>query len=226
MIGDAPKSINTGLPGWESVNEEMQLIALARKVPDGGMIVELGGEFGRSAGQFLFATQGKLIKVMTVDLYPKDHHSAGDLMKAQLSNLTEALGEDVLRHESIRGISWEVGSDWRNGTIDLLFIDAAHDYQAVTNDIDAWVRHVKPGGVVAFHDYAVDDNSHPLHFEVKRAVDQWYVASRDTWTFGGQVDSLVWFTHVLDVTEHIPTFKAVQEPAKPKGKPGRKPKNV
>lgn len=36
---------------------------------------------------------------------------------------------------------------------DLVFIDANHSYEAVKADIEAWLPVVKPGGVMAFHDY-------------------------------------------------------------------------
>lgn len=228
MIGDAPKSIHTGVPGWESPNEENKLIELARLIPDGGLIVEIGGEYGRSASQFLYATQGKDIKVVTVDLFPTDHHVAGDLFAAMHLNIIEAK-LDTHRHVQIKGSSWEVGQGWKGHGIDLLFIDGDHTYEGVRKDIEAWVKFVKPGGIVAFHDYAIDENSHYLHHEVKKAVDEWV---SNSFSPIGQTDSLVLFARRLDEPEIVaekqfgsrpvdnPTIPAIQE----KKKTGRKPK--
>jgi len=35
----------------------------------------------------------------------------------------------------------------------LVFIDAAHDYESVRNDIESWWPHVLPGGVLCGHDF-------------------------------------------------------------------------
>jgi hypothetical protein len=41
-----------------------------------------------------------------------------------------------------------------DGTIDLIYIDAMHDYPTVNRDIDSWKDKVKPGGFISGHDYA------------------------------------------------------------------------
>ena len=37
--------------------------------------------------------------------------------------------------------------------IDFLYIDASHDYEGVKQDIENWSPHVRPGGIIAGHDY-------------------------------------------------------------------------
>lgn len=39
-------------------------------------------------------------------------------------------------------------------SLDFVFIDAAHDYDNVKADIEAWLGKVKNGGILAGHDYA------------------------------------------------------------------------
>jgi MMP 1-O-methyltransferase len=51
----------------------------------------------------------------------------------------------------IKGYSFECCRDWTR-PIDLLFIDANHEYRAVLRDFNNWVPFVKRGGVVALHD--------------------------------------------------------------------------
>jgi predicted O-methyltransferase YrrM len=47
--------------------------------------------------------------------------------------------------------SQDVGRRW-SGEVDFVFIDGDHSPDGVRDDWDAWSPHVKPGGVVAFHD--------------------------------------------------------------------------
>ncbi len=56
--------------------------------------------------------------------------------------------------------------DAHGATFDFVFIDADHGYEAVAADIDAYLPLVRPGGIVAGHDYA--DNWPG----VMRAVDE------------------------------------------------------
>lgn len=207
-----PRSQSTGVPGWETVAEEETLIALARQfVPDAGIIVELGGEYGRSASQFGYACQGKKdITIHTIDLFPLDHHFAaphGGLLNVWRSNLAEAkLGDHHCLFLPTIGESATTGRSW-TAPINLLFIDAGHAYEEVKADVEAWYSHVVPGGVMIFHDYAKDDNAHYLHKEVKRAVDEWHTAHGE-WVRVDAADSIVYFVKPLNQTEQ-PSIKKV-----------------
>lgn len=53
------------------------------------------------------------------------------------------------------------------GAVDFLFVDADHSYEAACDDIRDWYRYVRPGGIVAGHDYG-----QPMWPGVKRAVDE------------------------------------------------------
>lgn len=59
-----------------------------------------------------------------------------------------------------------------NASFDVVFLDAAHDYESVKSDIAAWRPLVKAGGLFIFHDY-----THPRNagrgYGVRRAVDEW-----------------------------------------------------
>ncbi len=53
--------------------------------------------------------------------------------------------------------------------LDLVFIDANHEYTHVKQDILSWLPKVRPGGVLAGHDYAPEI---PMFSGVKQAVDE------------------------------------------------------
>ena len=51
----------------------------------------------------------------------------------------------------VRGYSFDIVRDWTL-PIDLLFIDANHEYESVLRDFEQWEPFVRTGGTVALHD--------------------------------------------------------------------------
>lgn len=47
------------------------------------------------------------------------------------------------------------GVEWVQGPFDLAFIDADHRYECARADIERWAPCVRPGGIVACHDYGL-----------------------------------------------------------------------
>jgi len=62
--------------------------------------------------------------------------------------------------------SLEAAKLFQPESLDLVFIDSNHSYQAVKDDVAAWSPVVRPGGILAGHDYS-------RHYPgVVRAVDE------------------------------------------------------
>ncbi len=55
--------------------------------------------------------------------------------------------------EIIRGFSMDVVKTFKDESLDFVFIDGAHDFQSVTNDICEWSKKVRRGGIISGHDY-------------------------------------------------------------------------
>lgn len=58
-------------------------------------------------------------------------------------------------------------------SLDFVYIDARHDYASVMEDLAAWQRKVRPGGILAGHDY-IDGHFEAGIFGVKTAVDEFF----------------------------------------------------
>jgi hypothetical protein len=56
---------------------------------------------------------------------------------------------------------------------DFVYIDARHDYDSVIEDLEAWYDRVRPGGLLAGHDY-VDGTFEDGEFGVRSAVDEFF----------------------------------------------------
>lgn len=53
----------------------------------------------------------------------------------------------------IRKYSMDALDDFKDESLDFVYIDANHDYLHALEDIEGWARKVKKGGIVSGHDY-------------------------------------------------------------------------
>ena len=66
---------------------------------------------------------------------------------------------DIPRTEFIEKSSVEASHDFEDASLDFVYIDAAHDYYSVVDDLEVWYDKVRPGGLFCGHDFI---NSHDL----------------------------------------------------------------
>lgn len=155
-----------------SPNEGQRLAYLAARVPEAGVIVEIGSCWGRSASYMASALRAFDVyaSLYCVDLWdlgegrtPDRHHSPAAYHQFE-SNLTRL----ELWHyiHPIKGDSAKVHKKW-SLPIDLLYIDGGHKYEEVLADYEGWSKFVKPGGVIVFHDYNHKDIRKMINQKVK-----------------------------------------------------------
>ncbi|MFA5830887.1 MAG: class I SAM-dependent methyltransferase [Candidatus Paceibacterota bacterium] len=70
----------------------------------------------------------------------------------------------------LREYSLEASKRFADESLDFVFIDANHDYEYAVNDIAAWSKKVRKGGLVCGHDYVVNTE---FNFGVIEAVNGW-----------------------------------------------------
>jgi predicted O-methyltransferase YrrM len=84
-----------------------------------------------------------------------------------------------------RGFAHEVVRQFEDETFDLVYIDADHVYESVSQDIADWYPKVKAGGYLCGHDYIenkIRKDGKNTEFGVIRAVDE-FVKNNDIETF-------------------------------------------
>lgn len=120
-------------------------------------------EHGYGVGAEIGVLRGRMLNELLID--------NPDLRMYAVDIEATAEAERVFRfHRArvtpLRGDSVEMAAEVVDGALDFAFIDADHSEDSVSRDIAAWLPKVRPGGILAGHDY---DN--PLHTGVKPAVD-------------------------------------------------------
>lgn len=92
----------------------------------------------------------------------------------------------------IRARSDEAVRGWST-PIDFLFIDGDHSYEAVRTDWDDWHGHVRPDGLVAFHDALLEAHWMDSSFGSARFVAE-LVESAGEWRLVDRADSIAVFS--------------------------------
>ena len=80
----------------------------------------------------------------------------------------------------IREMSKDAANLFADDSLDFVFLDADHKYDAAKEDLATWFPKVKKGGIFCGHDYldsAMENNSN-ADFGVKQAVDEWAVKNK------------------------------------------------
>ena len=141
---------------------------IAEWIPDGGKWVEVGVYSGKSFsfGIIECLNRGKKVDFTAVDMFPEEWIYIGN--KPPVREMFDKAMNPLEGHYNvIAGKSTEVARQFSDESLDFVFVDAAHDYDNVKADIIAWLPKVKPGGIMAGHDYEVDYKN-----GVVKAVDE------------------------------------------------------
>jgi hypothetical protein len=69
--------------------------------------------------------------------------------------------------------SIDAATRFSDGELDFVYIDGAHHFSAVVNDLDVWWPKVKTGGIIGGHDFIVDKIDEGWYCQVSSAVIPW-----------------------------------------------------
>lgn len=130
--------------------------SMVNKFPSGSNFVEVGSWKGKSAAYMCveIINSKKNINFYCVDTWlgSEEHQNnkdLNDLYNIFLANLKPV--KDY--YFPIRQPSIIASKQFKDKSLDFVFLDAAHDYDNVVQDILAWLPKIKDGGVLAGHDY-------------------------------------------------------------------------
>lgn len=153
---------------------------------------EIGTEAGRYAEEICRGVPG--VKLYCVDPYQAYDRYADHVSQSRLENFytvaqSRLLHQNKFDVEFIRAPSLDAVKQFEPAGLDFVFIDGNHHFDFVVQDIIAWAPIVKPGGIVAGHDYKAEGSeTTPIPFGVIEAVNAyttahkispWYVVKGD-----------------------------------------------
>jgi MMP 1-O-methyltransferase len=184
------------IDGWLTVDEAIALYELAKQLPgEQPRALEIGCWQGKSTvciAQGLRTKNGAQLTCIdpfdasgdneSKDMYgDRANELGGPLRRAFEANLK---GADVRDLVDVRvGFS----HDWASRVVeslDLLFLDGDHSYDAIRRDFEDWSPKIKAGGYLAMHDVV-----HPVHEGPRRVVEE-LIKNDPQWTEQRYVDSM------------------------------------
>lgn len=144
------------IEGWLSKEEARLLFETAKRIPDNGVIVEIGSWKGKST---IFLATGSRTSGRA-KIYAIDPHRGDYTNRSVKSKLVSSLGDfkNNINNAQVDDLivpvakkSEDAAKGW-NKKINLLFIDGLHDYESVKKDYLLWSKYLVPGGRIMFHD--------------------------------------------------------------------------
>jgi hypothetical protein len=125
--------------------EAVQNIA-ADEIPADAVIVKIGAGAGTETLAILEVTESVVIFSVDILAGEKPETTNEHLRLEEAGYADTGCVVRIWGDSKIAGKRWPIPVDW-------LHVDGDHSMNGITGDILAWMRHVKPGGIVSFHDY-------------------------------------------------------------------------
>lgn len=166
------------IQGWFVQEKLFTSMVMSCNDTDEYHFVEIGSWKGRSS-TFMgveILNSGKKIKFDCVDTWEgsEEHIDRGSSTFEPLLLIKDGLYNEFLKNirpiksviNPIRSTSIEASKLYEDNSLDFVFIDGAHDYLSVKEDIEYWYPKVKKGGYISGDDY--------VHPPIGKAVREFF----------------------------------------------------
>lgn len=171
--------------GWFVQENLFTQMVLSCNDVDEYHFVEIGSLKGKSSTYMgvEIINSGKRIKFDCVDTWEgsKEHLDPENVSYEPLLKVPNGLYNEFIKNiepvksviNPIRMSSIEASKLYEDNSLDFVFIDGAHDYFNVKQDIEHWLPKVKSGGYIAGDDYVWP----PINMAVKEIFDEKQITS-------------------------------------------------
>ena len=120
---------------------------------------EVGVSFGRNAEEILLSIPG--LKLYLVDFYDyENEYTTGNkrytpnrIRKSAKRRMRRLRRNENCDMEFIIKKSMDAVKDFKDNSLDFVYLDANHSFDYIMMDIIEWSKKVKVGGIICGHDY-------------------------------------------------------------------------
>lgn len=184
-LGNIHTYFGTQILGWFTPEQKKWYHNLVTSIKN-GIIVEIGVYGGASLLSIASTCKVNRNQIYAIDLWDQLKVCGGKELapedpilltqKTNKSKLERLITKEQLNFIHLMQTSSTIASKkFTPGSVDLVFIDGEHTFEAVKQDIDNWWKKVKAGGVLAGHDYLYGGKSGK---DVSLAVNEFSAANR------------------------------------------------
>lgn len=172
IILDLEKHMQLNVTAWKKSYRWLPQLIRSHNLKIG---CEVGVAFGTHSQAILENT--KLIKLYSIDpfqQFPADIYKDGmnldqDYFNVLFYHNKVRLAPFGQRSEIMRKTSLEAVKLFDDNSLDFIYLDANHAYRAVKDDLHAWFKTIRRGGIISGDDYG-----HAWHPGVQKAVDEFF----------------------------------------------------
>ena len=178
-------TVEEHLARWYRQSEQVAPVRVARL--NRKRLVQLFGEWGLRRGAEIGVDGGTFSRFMFdsipgLELLGVDPWQRNPAKERQAEQLLEGRA-----WSKVHGLSRHAADQVEDGSLDFVYIDGDHRFDAVILDLVLWAPKVRPGGIVAGHDYyrfrgagvvpAVDV------YTAQHRVSEWFLTDEKTASF-------------------------------------------
>jgi len=140
-------------------------------LPRDAVAAEIGVSRGKFTAQIMAANRPR--KLHLVDVWVSERYDQSLRQRVEQTYAGEIAGGSV---EINLGYSTDVGRTFPDSYFDWVYIDTDHSYPTTRDELAVYESKMKPGGIIAGHDYVMGNWRGSLKFGVIEAVAEFCLA--------------------------------------------------
>lgn len=143
---------------------------LLKHLPKNGVVAELGVDRGEFSEKILEINRPQ--KLHLIDVWCTERYHEGKRNEVE-TKFKDQIGTGKV--EINIGYSTDIVNQFPEEYFDWIYIDTDHSYQVTKKEIELWFSKIKPGGIIAGHDYILGNWNGFIRYGVIEAVHEFCI---------------------------------------------------
>lgn len=143
---------------------------LIASLPTGGKIAEIGVDRGDFSNDILLLCHPRELHL--IDYWQFSENAEAGTQTAY-NHVKTRFAKEIAVNQVIpvKGLSKDILKNYPDGFFDWVYIDSAHDYETTVVELEICRTKVKPGGIIAGHDYCAGNVAKAFFYGIPNAVN-------------------------------------------------------